>query len=561
MPDDDDDYGEGDVPSYHYPDVDELLKPVAKAPPPTPAGSFTITDEHQAFFSWVEDPAPTHRAAVLQAVAGSGKTATLKQATRRIPASARGIYLAFNASVVKEIKNQLPTNFAALTLHSLGFRAVQARFKHQLDGGVDRRKSYALFNEFTKGELPDFADSVVTLVGKAKAYGLVPENVPGTSGLMPDEPSSWRWLIDRFKINLPVPNMATPTLRTYEQIESACIEIARAVLRLGLVFDADHRTIDFDDQLYLAVAYRLPLTRYDWVLVDEAQDISPVQRKMLHASVKMQTGRLIAVGDKYQAIYGFRGADAYSIDNIIKEFNATTFSLSVTYRCPRAVVDLARDYVPHLRARPGAAPGSIDTDVQLDRMFNWRSSDLVLCRNNAPLVSLAHRLLKEGVPCKVLGKDIGAGVKKIVRKLRAGDLKSLLYKADQYLLDQTKKLKAAGKDAQIEQLQDDVEVLKVFAFECQTLPALEAMIESLFVEEGADGVEGKVLLSTIHKIKGGEAPRVVVLDPWRMPSKAAKADWEIQQERNIIYVAYTRAKRELLFASLDGGPAVPPKPF
>jgi superfamily I DNA/RNA helicase len=68
-------------------------------------------------------------------------------------------------------------------------------------------------------------------------------------------------------------------------------------------------------------------------------------------------------------------------------------------------------------------------------------------------------------------------------------------------------------------------------------------------------------LSTIHKAKGAEAPRVVVLDPRRMPSKAARVDWEIQQERNLAYVAYTRAREELLFASLDGAPALPPVAF
>ncbi len=70
-----------------------------------------------------------------------------------------------------------------------------------------------------------------------------------------------------------------------------------------------------------------------------------------------------------------------------------------------------------------------------------------------------------------------------------------------------------------------------------------------------------VTLSTVHKAKGAEAPRVIVLDPKRMPSKNARQDWEIQQERNVVYVTYTRAKETLVFTSLDGTPAVPPNPF
>jgi superfamily I DNA/RNA helicase len=46
-----------------------------------------------------------------------------------------------------------------------------------------------------------------------------------------------------------------------------------------------------------------------------------------------------------------------------------------------------------------------------------------------------------------------------------------------------------------------------------------------------------------------------------MPARGARAEWEIQQERNLCYVAYTRAKEELVFASLDGSPAFAPAPF
>jgi superfamily I DNA/RNA helicase len=539
----------------HEVDVVDHAEPVVSAPAApsaTPSSSFVVTPQHAAFFAWVEDPAPAHRAAILEAVAGSGKTSTLIQATRRIPATQKGIYVAFNKRVVDDIRGRLPANVGASTLHSVGYNAVRARFGKAIDPRADTRKTFKLFDEFTKRDprLVEYGATVAKLVAKAKAFGIVPTDVPNTYGLVDDTPESWNELIVRFKIEPP--NFDPAKLQT-------AIDIARNVLRLGLTFDKTHRSIDFDDQLYLTVAYRLPLTRYKWVLVDEAQDISPVQRKMLHAMIAMRTGRLVAVGDVNQAIYGFRGADSDSIGAIAREFDAVAFPLSITYRCPTSVVALAKPYVPHLEARADAPAGEVQTNVSLDLLDRggWRPTDLVVCRNNAPLVSLAYRLLKRKVACKVLGRDIGAGVKSLVGKLRAKDLPDLIARADQYLVEQTAKLIAAGKEAQVEGLEDRVETLKAFAVEARDLYSMNAAIEELF----ADDVTSMVTLSTVHKAKGAEAPRVIVLDPRRMPAKSAKQDWEIQQERNIVYVAYTRARETLVFTSLDGAPAFPPTPF
>ena len=526
-----------------------------KPAPSAPSSSFVVTPQHAAFFAWVEDPAPSHRAAILEAVAGSGKTSTLIQATRRIPSTERGIYVAFGKRVVDDIRGRLPAHIPASTMHSVGYRAVMAHFGKRIDGKADTKKTYKLFDEFTRRDprLVEYGATVTKLVSKAKAFGIVPTDVPGTYGLIDDTPESWATLIEHFKVEPP----------NYDFTKMpAAIEIARNVLRLGLVFDEQHRSIDFDDQLYLVVAYRLALTRYKWVLVDEAQDISPVQRAMLHAMIAMRTGRLVAVGDPAQAIFGFRGSDADSLNAIAREFDATPFPLSITYRCPTSVVELAQPYVPHLTAAADAPVGDVQTNVPLARLDAvgpdmWRSTDLVVCRNNAPLITLAYRLLKQRVACKVLGRDIGAGVKSLLKKIRAKDLPDLLVRAEKYKIEQTAKLLAAGKDAQVEGLEDRVETLKAFAVEARDLTSMEHAIDDLFAED----VTSMVTLSSVHKAKGAEAPRVIVLDPKRMPAKGARQDWEIQQERNIVYVAYTRARETLVFTSLDGSPAFPPAPF
>jgi len=790
--------------------MSDPVSPVVTAP------AFTITPQHADFFAWVENTTPAHRAAILEAVAGSGKTSTLIQAARRIPTTQKGIYVAFNKRVVDEIKGRLPAHITASTLHSVGYRAVMAHFGKAVDPRADTKKTWKLFDEFTakNPRLRDYSSTVTKMVAKAKAIGLVPDNAVGATGLVEDTPDVWREdVIERFHIDMP-------NNENSDKVIGAAVDIAREVLRMGLVFDADHRAVDFDDQLYLCVAYRLPLTRYKWLLVDEAQDISPVQRRMIHGMIAMKTGRIIAVGDKNQchpagtlvevaggakvpieqvsvgdkvvsyhdcfrglatqgrpveavsshrykgdmlkvivggksvsmtpnhrvptrlddvegyavyvmesghtsrighcqlvythgfgpamrvrheradrcwvvatfavkedamvyetelslrfnipeniftekgrmrdrimavigdnreraracleahgrlyeyplvggtadhigkylyvteacnllpgyntlrtfdgtrdggswehiavertpfdglvygitvaptegghrlyvadqilvhnSIYGFRGADSSSLDSIASEFDAQSFPLTVTYRCPTSVVKLARAYVPHLEAVEGAPEGRVTSEPLAT--IDWRSSDLVVCRNNAPLITLAYQLLRKRVACKVLGRDIGAGVKGLVKKLRPKSLPDLLERAAKYELEQTLKLRAADKQAQVEALVDRVETLRAFAVEARDLTDLENSIDSMFAEDVVD----MVVLSTIHKAKGAEAPRVVVLDPRRMPARGARAEWEIQQERNLCYVAYTRARETLVFASLDGSPAFAPTPF
>jgi ATP-dependent exoDNAse (exonuclease V) beta subunit len=79
-------------------------------------------------------------------------------------------------------------------------------------------------------------------------------------------------------------------------------------------------------------------------------------KKSLRAS-----GRLIAVGDKKQAIYGFRAADVKSLDLIRSDFDCVELPLSISYRCPTKVIELAKEFSPDIEASSTAAEGMIVT--------------------------------------------------------------------------------------------------------------------------------------------------------------------------------------------------------
>ena len=90
---------------------------------------------------------------------------------------------------------------------------------------------------------------------------------------------------------------------------------------------------------------------------------------------------------------------------------------------------------------------------------------------------------------------------------------------------------------------DSIECLEIVANGLTTKDDLIDKLTSIFKDNNTEGI----CLSTIHKAKGLEADNVYVLNKNLMPSKYVKQDWELEQEKNLEYVAYTRPKKMLGF--------------
>src|SRR4029077_17901695 len=106
-------------------------------------------------------------------------------------------------------------------------------------------------------------------------------------------------------------------------------------------------------------------------------------------------GRMVVVGDDRQAIMGFAGASADAMDDLIKELQPTILPLTVTWRCPKAVVAEAQKLVPDILAADNAAVGKILMQAELTEQLE--KTDAILCRNTAPLVTTAYGLIRRKV--------------------------------------------------------------------------------------------------------------------------------------------------------------------
>lgn len=258
-------------------------------------------------------------------------------------------------------------------------------------------------------------------------------------------------------------------------------------------------------------------------------------------------GRLIAVGDRHQAIYGFTGADADALDLIGDAVSAVRMPLTVTYRCPKAVVKYAHQYVSHINAHK-SAPEGIVRNITTPLIQEAKSGDAILCRFNAPLVKYAYSFIAAGIAVKVEGREIGTGLKTLARRWKSKTFTQLLDNLDKYQDRETAKYRAKEQESKAVGVEDKVTCLKILINRIQStkiqgspVDLICAEVDKIFADNVGDDV---VLLSSIHKSKGREWTNVFWLQTG--PSKWARKDWELDQENNLCYVAATRAKFQLI---------------
>lgn len=189
---------------------------------------------------------------------------------------------------------------------------------------------------------------------------------------------------------------------------------------------------------------------------------------------------------------------------------------------------------------PTAPDGSVST-LPTYSPTDFPPTSAILCRNTAPLISFAFDLLKRDVACHVVGRDFASGLIALVDKMKATSIFDLTNKLGDYADKQTTKLRRKGKEQEAENLTDRIDCLLMFCNRANSIPAVKEKITNLF----KDGPG--ITLSTVHRAKGLEWETVFILDFHLMPSEWAKGAAELKQEHNLIYVAQTRAKLNLIY--------------
>jgi len=492
------------------------------------------TAQQAAFFFALTD---TEDNILLRARAGTGKTSAILMGVDayvdRFP-SHEILVLAYNKAIADEVSGKLKHRghtdwhrVQACTLHSLGFGLLRFAFGSK----VDDQKVRNIICAHEEVEYTNYAAQISSLVRYAKQAGV---------GFFPDaqigDPRVWYDLADHFDVN-----------GFDDTTESdVVVSCAQVVYRESLAATA---TVDFDDMILMPLvkSLRVKFTK-DLIFLDEAQDLSRARQALARKFMRTGTGRMAIVGDDCQAIYGFSGADAAALNNLATALAAKSMPLSVTWRCPKTVVKLAQRLVADLEAAPDAPEGAVLSVESLPADLT-PGRDAILCRNTAPLIDLAYKLIREGKPAKVEGRAIGDGLIALAARWKVRTTAALINKLDDYLARETQKAQAKGNEQKAADVTDRVETLLQIVAEANrkglhTVDAVVAHIQALF----SDGDNNVITLATYHRSKGREWDRVCLWEhTGRCPSRAARQQWQQEQERNLAYVAMTRAKGTLVF--------------
>jgi superfamily I DNA/RNA helicase len=443
----------------------------------------------------------------VDALAGTGKTSTIVEGFYYLPKGQSTLMCAFNKKIQQELETRSPAGVEVKTLHALGFAACKRAFPLMANRPDDKGDKLAGFIKAERGDDPETYELRANL---SKAVSLC-------KGYLAENAQMIDSIMDKHDVD-PCNEERASFIGSVIKVMDACKK--------------DTSRIDFDDMIWMPNVHGLRLTQYGRVMIDEAQDLNLAQINLALNSCG-RGGRILSVGDEFQAIYGFRGADSNAIQNIVDRLASKRMPLSVTYRCAKAIVAIAQTLVPGLEAAPGAEEGLV-ADIpasQLEKMV--RPGDFILSRVNAPLIKWCLTLLKARIPANIQGRDMGKSLGALIKKSKAKDVSSFLAWLNEYEAMEVERLVKAKRDT--DTLSDKLECLRVLCEGTNSLEDVRDNLDKLF-HDGDD--KDRVILSSTHKAKGLERDTVFMLKDTYRPSKG-------QEEANLTYVAYTRAKKNL----------------
>lgn len=287
-------------------------------------------------------------------------------------------------------------------------------------------------------------------------------------------------------------------------------------------------------------------TSHCGIVAHNCQDINRAQQRLIEKMLKRDKvtkkykGRLISIGDGFQSIYGFTGITDRTFQ-WFKEFkNTKTLPLSYSFRCAKKIIEHANKIVPQIKALDDAPEGV----VREGSVYEAKDGDFVLCRTTKPLIKIFFELLSQQKKAIIKGKDIGLQLIQLI-----GNFKDI-NKLNSYWKNEMETFKRdlikngiinPSEHTGYAALEDKVGTLLFLANMSNDIASLKNNIEIIFT----DKLNG-IVLSTIHKAKGLEADKVIIIRPDLIPLPNTRG-WQITQEKNLEYVAITRAKTELVY--------------
>jgi len=481
----------------------------------------------EAIFQWIRnqnDGLLHEQNLVIEATAGSGKTTTLVENCKYIAVNQKTILVSFSRAIADVLATKIPRHVESNTLNAHGWRICRDNVRGVI---LDKFKDVNIFKQYVEEkDWYKWKSLVAKLVSLMKNNLVTPFN-----GNMINVLNQIR---DQHALDFP-----DKIKNFYEIVEKVYIESVN-----------QKDIMSFDDQKYMPIYCNWSFPQYNWVMVDEAQDLSLMEVEFINRMGEKK----VFVGDRYQSIYLFKGSDSDAMDNIVKRFEAKELPLSICYRCPTAVINEAKGVnqtIEHPEVNSNGE-GLVETINKNKYEVVVQEGDFVLCRTTAPLIKYCLRMLSLKKRAYVKGREIGEGLIKLIDTVCNGSINMRMEefqtKLDTYFSERLAHLNNLNREDQATLLEDQVEGLKALMVECVDVNALKYLINEIIVDRGIG-----ICFMTLHKSKGLENPNVFIIRRDLIPHKLAKTEAQLKQENNLLFIGITRSQQTLRYVTKDVG--------
>ncbi|MDR1164367.1 MAG: AAA family ATPase [Deltaproteobacteria bacterium] len=475
---------------------------------PPPNAKPKLTDEQQAVAE------STRPFMAITAYAGAGKTSTLKAFAARRPKS-RLLYLAFNRAMAEEAKTAFGalSNVEVKTLHGLAWSHVGFKYRNLL--GNFRPLDLKKYVSGAKGS-SDFGPAKIL-------FDLI------NSWTLADSPTiSDFWKAHKKKIG--------PLLEENKVSSRVILNALKALWKdmLSGLFTMTH-----NGYFKLFQLSKPKLDYFSHVLVDEAQDLNDAMIDAIFGA----TGDKILVGDPFQQIYGWNGA--VNALGKAEKMGATPFYLTRSFRCTSAVAGLANAYLNLL----GAKKPFRGREAQLATPASDDKAALaIIARTNAAIFNYAaEESSRKRIHYNGGFDGYQFEILKDINHLRAGRVSSI---ADPFV----KRFASLANLTKYATETQDIPTLVRIEVEKKYQSEVHSLFERLKARQTIDPRDADVLISTAHKVKGNEFPRVTLLSDFlflenalklgrRTSAKPGEYPPEVvsREEFQLLYVSITRS--------------------
>lgn len=518
---------------------------------------------------------------LVNALAGSGKSTTACMLSEHSKTS--DLYIAFNASVVEEFKKKIKNpKTKVMTMHSLAYSIMLYNVEQESKDLGEKPKGFGSQRSKRTVSLDNFKPHKILDEEITKRYGryiefakrvFLKDNYVNLYNLC-------RLTLTDMSSNKDVSRLIDDhVLFLYYGDEGYSAPDISEITSTLKILDTKSRqqfetqgVIDFTDMLWITFNklkydnWEVPYwALYTNIYCDEVQDFSNIQLNFLKF-IKRTKGRYVFIGDFHQAIYNFAGANAQAFNQIPKMFAPVeTFDLPICYRCAKSHLSrVNREYGIPILPCDDAPMGFVKT-IDKNKISEYaKAGDMVISRKNKWIAEVVLDLARNGTPIFIEDKDMVAAIKRQILSSKCTSVGTLEKFLQKVISNYNKKLfeivsknvrEGGHEEERLEAVAETNSKIDNTSF---LLEILEGYLEnhassdsiskfSNFIDKLLNTTPSPncVRLCSIHKAKGLEATNVFVLNEAKINYDFRNSKEQNIQEKNLSYIATTRAKEGL----------------